>query len=70
MYVPNQCSLLNIFDYPIRYCFFPSSLHFVLYFFTGAPIAYQRLGTKLVLGIMFKNEILVLTGAVYSLYII
>ena len=47
------------------------------YFFTfcsifpyRAPNSYKRLGTKLHLGIMYENEIIVLTAAVYSLYII
>ena len=39
-------------------------------FFYFFAFSYQRLGTKLLLGIMFKNEIIVLTVAVYSLYII
>ena len=61
----------RIFDYPIRYCIFVTSLHLVLYFLSyRAPNSYQRLGIKLLLGIMFKNEITVLTAAVYSLYII
>ena len=59
MYVPNQCVIHNIFDYPIRYCIFVISLHLVLYFHIGHQIAsYQRLGTKLRLVIMFKNEII------------
>ena len=63
--------LRNIFYYPIRYGIFAISLHFVLYFLIArARNSYQRLGTKLLLGIMFKNEIIVLTDAVYSLYII
>ena len=66
MCVPNQCFLHNIFDYTIRYCIFDISLHFVLYFLK-APNSYQ---TKLLLGNVFKNEIIVLTAAVYSLYII
>ena len=63
MYVPNWCFLHNIFDYLIRYCLFVICLHFVLYFLIRAPIAYQRIGTKLLLGIMFKNEIIMLTVA-------
>ena len=46
---------LHIFDYPIRYCIFVISLHLVLYFLSyRAPNSYQRLGTKLLLVIMFK----------------
>ena len=61
------CVFLYIiyFDYPTRWCIFVISLHFVPYFLM-APRATKDWGTKLFLGIMFKNKIIVLTTAVHN----
>ena len=53
MYAPNQCVFYIIyFDYPMKVFL---SFLCILFYIARTPIAYQRLGSKLLLGIMFKN---------------